>query len=75
MILDGYKGKTDCSSPSYNAKADHFPNPDANYRRGEHDGASLIYCADLIFDTDYKRSPGLKPATKLHLTCKDFAKQ
>ncbi len=75
MVRGGMEGKTDCSSSSYNAGANHFPNPDANYRRAEHDGASLIYCADLIFDADYKKSPGLAPATRLHLICKDFAKQ
>lgn len=74
-ILGGMEGKTDCSSPSYNDRANHFPNPDAGYRRAEYDGASLVYCADLIFDNDYKKSPGLNPATKLHLICKDFARQ
>ncbi len=74
-ILAGYEGKTDLSSPSYNSRAGHFPYPEANYRRGEHEGASLIYCADLIFDKDYKKAPGLHPATPLHMQCKDFAKQ
>lgn len=75
MVLDGFEGKTDCSSPSYNASANHFPRPDANYRRAEHDGASLIYCRDLIFDTDYPNAAYVKPATDLHILCKDFARQ
>jgi hydroxyacylglutathione hydrolase len=75
MILDGLEGKTDCSSPSYNASANHFPRPDANYLRAEHDGASLIYCGDLIFDTDYPKAAHLKPATDLHILCRDFARQ
>lgn len=74
-ILGGMEGKTDCSSPSYNDSADHFPRPDANYRRGEYDGASLIYCADLITDADYAKADTLNPATTLHIICKDFAKQ
>ena len=74
-ILGGYEGKTDCSSKSYNARAGHYPNPDAGYRRGEHEGASLIYCSELIFDADYAKADTLPPATRLHLICKDFALQ
>lgn len=75
MILDGFEGKTDCSSPSYNASANHFPRPDANYRRAEHDGASLVYCKDLVFDADYPNAMRVRPATDLHILCKDFARQ
>lgn len=75
MILDGFAGSEDCSSSSYNASANHFPRPDARYRRAEHNGASLVYCADLIFDRDYERADSLPPATDLHILCKDFAKQ
>lgn len=74
-ILNGMEGKTDLSSPSYNSGADHFPRPDANYRRGESDGASLIYCADLITDADYAKADSLNPATNLHIICRDFARQ
>lgn len=75
MILDGYVGKEDCSSPSYHAPANHFPRPDAGYLRGEHDGASLIYNQYLITDADYAKADQLPPATDLHVICKDFAKQ
>lgn len=74
-IMDGLQGSTDCSSNSYNDRADHFPRPDAHYRRAEYAGASLIYCDQLIFDADYANADSLPPATNLHLLCKDFAKQ
>lgn len=74
-VLYGMEGKEDCASESYNASANHFPRPDAHYRRAEYDGASLVYCRDLIFDTDYPKAPGLRPATDLHILCKDFARQ
>ena len=64
-ILDGYEGSEDCSGRGYNAGMGHFPRKEANYRRGEYDGASLIYCADLIRDEDYKNKQA-EPATELH---------
>jgi len=67
-ILDGHEGKTDCSNGnSYNANMGHFPYENANYRRAEWNGASLIYCADLIWNKDYEKSSGqVEPATPLH---------
>ena len=50
MILSGYEGKEDCSSPTFGPHLGHFPKKEANYRRGEWKGASLIYCADLVKD-------------------------
>ena len=67
-ILDGHEGKTDCSNgSSYNARMGHFPYENANYRRAEWKGASLIYCADLVRNTDYAKEPcQVEPATPLH---------
>ena len=68
-ILNGYEGKTDCSNgSSYNSRMGHFPYENANYRRGEWKGASLIYCADLIWNKDYEKKPcQVEPATPLHI--------
>lgn len=74
-IMNGYEGKEDCSTPSYNESAAHFPLKDAHYRRAEYQGASLVYCQDLIFDRDYAHADQLAPATRLHLICKDCARQ
>jgi glyoxylase-like metal-dependent hydrolase (beta-lactamase superfamily II) len=69
-VLDGQEGKTDISSPTYDNKAEHFPYPEANYRRAEWRGASLVYCADLIWDKDYLKDPCQHvPATWLHEIC------
>jgi glyoxylase-like metal-dependent hydrolase (beta-lactamase superfamily II) len=69
-VLDGHEGKTDVSSPTYNRSAEHFPYPEANYRRAEWRGASLVYCADLIWDKDYQKNPCQHvPATWLHEIC------
>jgi len=66
-ILDGHEGKKDCSNgSSYNSGMDHFPYENANYRRGEWKGASLIYCADLIWNKDYEKTRQVEPATPLH---------
>ncbi len=75
MVIKGFEGIEDCSTPSYNESAAHFPLKDANYRRAEYKGASLVYCKDLIFDKDYANADKLAPATRLHLICKDFARQ
>lgn len=75
-IIDGsIIGNTDCSSPSYNASATHFPNPDAHYRRAEHKGATLIYCDRLIHDEDYVNADQLPPATPLHVISADCARK
>ena len=68
-ILDGYEGKKDCSNgSSYNSRMGHFPNENANYRRGEWKKASLVYCADLIWNKDYEKTPcQVEPATRLHV--------
>ena len=66
QILDGHKGSRDCSSPSYDYHSAHFPFPHADYRRYEWKGASLVYCADRIYDRDMPSDPDL-PATPLHL--------
>jgi Zn-dependent hydrolases, including glyoxylases len=69
-VLAGQEGKTDVSSPTYNSSAEHFPYPQANYRRAEWNGASLVYCADLIWDRDYQKDPcQYVPATWLHEIC------
>ena len=62
-IMDGYEGSTDCSGATYTDKMGHFPRKEANYRRAEWNGASLIYCADRILDTDGEQ---VSPATVLH---------
>ena len=69
LIIDGYEGKKDCSNgSSYNASMGHFSFENANYRRGEWKVASLIYCADLIWNKDYEKSPcQVEPATSLHV--------
>ena len=64
-ILDGYEGNLDCSGRGYNDSMGHFPRKEANYRRGEFNGVSLIYCADLIRDADYEKGQ-TEPATELH---------
>ncbi|MCL2056475.1 MAG: MBL fold metallo-hydrolase [Oscillospiraceae bacterium] len=64
-ILGGYEGSADCSGRGYDSSMAHFPLKTANYRRGEWDGASLIYCADLIRDSDYQKGQP-EPATELH---------
>lgn len=74
MILDGFEGSPDCTSPSYSDKASHFPNADAGYLRAEHEGASLVYNKELIFDADYVKADSLPPATRLHIICRDFAR-
>ncbi|MDL2232968.1 MBL fold metallo-hydrolase [Ruminococcaceae bacterium OttesenSCG-928-L11] len=71
-ILDGQEGNPDCSSPSYSHRMGHFPFPTANYRRGEYKGASLVYCADLLWDSDYAKADQLLPATPLHITSSYF---
>ena len=64
-LLEGDEGSSDCSGRGYHAGMGHFPLPEANYRRYELNGVSLIYCADLIWDADYAR-PQYEPATELH---------
>lgn len=62
-VLAGEEGSADCSGRGYNDGMGHFPRGEANYRRAEWDGASLIYCADRV------RDPGgeqVAPATELH---------
>ena len=74
-IMEGYEGLTDLSSPTYSDAVTHFPRKEANYRRGELDGASLIYCADLIFDADYAKADRLPTATDLHVISSKTARQ
>ena len=72
-VLDGHEGKTDLGSPTFQSDAKHFPYVEANYRRAEWDGASLVYCADLIWDKDYEKQPCQhEPATRLHEICAAF---
>ena len=66
-ILAGKEGNPDCSARTYSPSFNHFPNLNANYRRYTLQGASLVYCADLIFDSDYAKADTLKPATLLHI--------
>lgn len=65
-VLRGAEGDRDCSSSSYTPADTHFPLPEANYRRFTWRGASLVYCADLIRDSDYVHAGGLPCATRLH---------
>ena len=70
-ILDGYKGSEDCTGRGYDVSMSHFPLKHANYRRAEWDGASLVYCADLLWDADYAKWQALQaanpmPVTELH---------
>ncbi|MBP3371598.1 MAG: MBL fold metallo-hydrolase [Clostridia bacterium] len=74
-IMDGYEGLTDLTSPTYQDNIRHFPKKEANYRRGELDGASLIYCADLIFDKDYEKAADFPPATQLHIDSSTTARK
>lgn len=67
-VLAGLPGNPDCSSPSYNPSAGHFPLPTAHYRRAEQEGVSLVYCADLLWDRDYAKGQP-QPATRLHEIC------
>ena len=64
-ILNGYEGNRDCSGRGYNDSMGHFPRKEANYRRGELNGVSLVYCADLVRDSDYAHTQ-VEPATELH---------
>lgn len=75
MILEGFEGKADCASLTYQPSAKHFPRPQANYRRAEYEGASLVYCRDLIWDSDYAKADTLPPATELHLISGKNARQ
>jgi glyoxylase-like metal-dependent hydrolase (beta-lactamase superfamily II) len=68
LVLEGHEGSKDCSGRGYNAGMKHFPLESANYRRIERNGASLVYCADLIRDKDYKKGQN-EPATELHRIC------
>ncbi len=68
-------GSPDCTSPSYSREASHFPNDDAGYLRAELNGASLVYCEKLIFDSDYKYADKLPPATRLHLMSAETARR
>lgn len=76
QILSGsLTGSPDCSSPSYNARADHYPRPEAGYLRAELDGASLVYHSALLFDRDYANADALPPATNCHLISSATARQ
>lgn len=68
-VLDGHEGKKDLSNgSSYNSGMGHFPYENANYRRAEWNGASLVYCADLVWDKDLEKDPcQVAPATALHV--------
>ncbi len=74
-VLDGQEGTSDCSSPSFNSGATHFPYPNAGYRRAVHKGASLVYCRALLRDADLVNASDLPPATPLHLISSYFARQ
>jgi len=74
-IMDGFEGITDLTSPTYSDAVTHFPRKQANYRRSERYGATLIYCADLIFDSDYAKADTLPIATDLHLISSKTARQ
>lgn len=76
MILAGeIVGDPDCSSPSYNAGASHYPYPDAGYLRAEYEDASLIYNKYLIFDADYPKAADLPNATLCHEKSAKTARQ
>ncbi len=63
-ILSGKEqGQTDCSGKTFPKSAAHYPYPEACYRRAGWKGASLVYCANRIWDKD---PPGPAPATPLH---------
>ncbi len=74
-VSEGQVGDPDCSSPSYNSGATHFPYPHAGYRRAAHKGASLVYCSALLWDADLANAGSLPPATPLHLISSYFARQ
>lgn len=74
-IMAGYEGIRDCTSRTYSTTDTHYPYDNANYRRGELKGASLIYCQDLIFDRDYEKADAFPPATPLHVICSKLARQ
>lgn len=64
-ILNGELiGSPDCTSPTYRRTDTHFPFPYADYRRAEWKGASLIYCAHRIRQSD---TVDELPATPLHV--------
>ena len=67
-ILDGYVGDSDCTGNGYTMALGHFPIEIANYRRASWNGASLVYCADLVMDADYANGQ-VTPATELHRIC------
>ena len=76
MIMAGeIVGNEDCSSPSYNPGASHYPYPNAGYLRAEFKGASLIYNKHLIFDTDYPKAATLPNATRCHENSAHTARQ
>lgn len=75
-ILDGsITGDPDCASASYNASLNHFPNPDAHYRRASQNGVSLVYCDRLLRDADYTQAGDLPPATRAHILSAGTAMQ
>ncbi|MDO5407877.1 MAG: MBL fold metallo-hydrolase [Eubacteriales bacterium] len=51
-IMDGYEGDIDLSSPTFQSSFSHYPSPEMNYRRGEYELASLVYCKDRVYDSD-----------------------
>ncbi len=60
-------GVADCSSPTYDTGAAHYPFHNSQYLRGKYKGASLVYCSKLIRDQDAVNADALLPATPLHV--------
>lgn len=71
-ILNGDRGKIDCSSPSYCSQDMHFPNNGANYLRFERNHLALVYCADDLYKTE--NNSRISPATRLHTLCEQNLK-
>lgn len=73
LMIDA--GQSEHNIRAYAQTLTSLPVLEANYRRGEFEGASLIYCNDLIWDKDYEHADDLPIATKAHIKSSDFARK
>lgn len=66
-ILYGEEGSRELAGPTYTKEMTHFPYPEANYRRYQKGGYSLVYCADELLNRS--ENSRFVPATPLHRIC------